>query len=117
MRNAMNYKLIGRIIGFILIIEALFLMPAWLISHAYHEGNAAFSILKSQIIILLAAGILVLITRDAKHNYYAKEGLVTTGFAWIAMSLFGVLPFYISKEIPSSPCALRRCSPKVGPKK
>ena len=101
MRNAMNYKLIGRIIGFILIIEALFLMPAWLISHAYHEGNAAFSILKSQIIILLAAGLLVLATRDAKHNYYAKEGLVTTGFAWIAMSLFGALPFYISKEIPS----------------
>ena len=101
MRNAMNYKLIGRIIGFILLIEAGFLIPAWGISLLYHEGNAAFSILKSQIIILIAGAVLLLLSRNAKHNFYAKEGLVTTGFAWLAMSLFGALPFYISKEIPS----------------
>lgn len=101
MRNAMNYKLIGKILGFILIIEALFLIPAWGISIGYHEANAAFSILKSQIIILLVAAVLVYVTRNAKHNYYAKEGLVTTGAAWILMSLMGALPFYISREIPS----------------
>jgi trk system potassium uptake protein TrkH len=71
MRNAMNYKLIGKILGFILIIEALFLIPAWAISLGYHEANAAFSILKSQIIILIAAAVLVYVTRNAKHNYYA----------------------------------------------
>ena len=101
MRNAMNYKQIGRIIGFILIIEGLFLVPAWGISLLYREGNAALAVLKSQIIILVAGSALLWITRDAKHNFYAKEGLVTTGFAWIALSLFGALPFYISREIPS----------------
>ena len=101
MRYAMNYKLISRIIGFILVCEALFMVPAWGISMLYHEANAAFSFLKSQIILLLAAGALLLASRGAKHNYYAKEGFVTTGFAWIVLSVLGALPFYISKEIPN----------------
>ncbi|MBR3203216.1 MAG: TrkH family potassium uptake protein [Solobacterium sp.] len=101
MRYAMNYKQIGKIIAFILILEAVFMVPAWGISLLYHEANAAFAFLKSQLIVLVAAGILLAITRDAKHNFYAKEGLVTTGFTWIALSLFGALPFWISREIPS----------------
>ncbi len=101
MRNAMNYKLIGRIIGFILVLEALFMVPAWGISLYYHEANAAFSLLKSQLIILLVAGTMIFFTRNAKHNYYAKEGMVTTGLVWIALSLLGALPFYISREIPA----------------
>ena len=101
MRYAMNYKQIGKIIAFILILEAVFMVPAWGISLLYHETNAAFAFLKSQLMVLVAAGILLAVTRDAKHNFYAKEGLVTTGFTWIALSLFGALPFWISREIPS----------------
>ncbi|MBO7703279.1 MAG: TrkH family potassium uptake protein [Solobacterium sp.] len=101
MRNAMNYRLIGRIIAFILILEALFLLPAWLISLFYQEPNAAFAIVKSQMIILIVASLLFVMTRNASFNFYAKEGFVTTGLAWIVLSLLGALPFYISREIPS----------------
>ncbi len=100
MRYAMNYKLIGKILGFILILEAIFMAPAWAISLLYHESNAAFAILKSQLITLLVAGILMALARNASHNFYAKEGLVTTGAAWIVLSLLGALPFWISREIP-----------------
>ncbi|MBR2793158.1 MAG: TrkH family potassium uptake protein [Solobacterium sp.] len=101
MRYAMNYKLIGRIIASLLVLEALFMVPAWGISLLHHETNGAFAFLKSQLIILIAAAVLWVITRNYSHNFYAKEGLVTTGFAWIALSLLGALPFYISREIPS----------------
>ncbi|MBR2676223.1 MAG: TrkH family potassium uptake protein [Solobacterium sp.] len=100
MRYAMNYKLIGKILAFILILEAIFMVPAWAISLLYHEANAAFAILKSQLITLLVAGCLMLAARNATHNFYAKEGLVTTGAAWIVLSLLGALPFWISREIP-----------------
>ena len=100
MRYAMNYKLIGKILAFILILEAIFMVPAWAISLIYHETNAGFAILKSQLITLLVAGILLLATRNASHHFYAKEGLVTTGAAWIVLSLLGALPFWISREIP-----------------
>lgn len=101
MRGAVNYRKIASIIGPILVIEALFMIPAWGISAALKETNAASAILKSQFIILAAAGVFYLISRNARDGFYAKEGLVTTGFAWIIMSALGCLPFYISREIPS----------------
>lgn len=100
MRGAMNYKKIAGIIGPLLVIEAIFMIPAWAISTGYHETRAAYAILKSMVIILCAAGILFLVSRNARSGFYAKEGLVTTGFAWIIMSALGCLPFYISREIP-----------------
>ncbi len=101
MRYAMNYRLIGRIIAPLLLIEAVFMIPAWGISMVHHEMNAAFAILKSQLIILVVGGILWVLTRRSEHGFYAKEGLVATGFAWLVLSLLGALPFYISREIPS----------------
>ena len=101
MRYAMNYRLIGRIIAFILIIEAIFMTPAAGISLLYHEANSALAIFKSMLIILIVAGILLYCTRKFSTNFYAKEGLVSTGVAWIALSMLGALPFYISRQIPS----------------
>ena len=101
MRNAMNYRMIARIISPILMIEAIFMIPAWAISYAGHEVNAADAIVKSQFIILVCAAVLYLLSRNARKGFYAKEGLVTTGFSWIVMSALGCLPFYISREIPS----------------
>ena len=96
----MNYKMMGRIIAPLLGIEALFMIPAMFISMHYHEVIAAKSILYTILIIALVASILYYACKDAKKGFYAKEGLATTGIAWIVMSLLGCLPFYISKEIP-----------------
>lgn len=101
MRNAMNYRMIARIISPILMIEAIFMIPAWAISYAGGEANAADAIVKSQFIIIACAAVLYLASRNARKGFYAKEGLVTTGFSWIIMSALGCLPFYISREIPS----------------
>lgn len=96
----MNYKMMGRIIAPLLGIEALFMIPAMFISMHYHEIIAAKSILYTILIIAIVASILYYACKDAKKGFYAKEGLATTGIAWIVMSLLGCLPFYISKEIP-----------------
>ncbi len=33
--------------------------------------------------------------------FYLKEGCITTALSWIFLSLFGALPFFLSREIPS----------------
>ena len=38
--------------------------------------------------------------RKAKQLFFVKEGLACVGLSWIAISLLGCLPFYISGEIP-----------------
>lgn len=98
----MNIRLILRIISYILFIEALLMAPSLLISLFLNEWTALSAFTKTLFIILTLALILYLSTRKASNDRFsAREGLVTTGLAWIIMSLAGCLPFYFSKEIPS----------------
>lgn len=96
----MNYKMLGRMISQILLVEALFMLPALYI--CVHDGNrmAIKGFVFSIIIIMAVAGVMFLICRNAQKKFYAREGLVCVGVSWILMSLLGCLPFYISKEIP-----------------
>ena len=52
--------------------------------------------------IALAVGFaLTLIFKPGSKVIYAKEGFVIVSLAWLALSIVGALPFYISGEIPS----------------
>ena len=97
----MNYKMMGRFIAQILSIEGVFMLPALIISLCYGENMAAKSFLITILAIIAIVGALFLICRGAPSAFYAKEGLVCVGVSWIALSLAGCLPFYISREIPS----------------
>ena len=97
----MNYKMMGRFNALILAIEAVFMLPAFLISLLGGEMRAAHAFLISMGIILLLAGLLALLCRKAKKDFYAREGLICVGSSWILMSLLGCLPFVISGAIPN----------------
>ncbi len=96
----MNYKMMGRFIGNILLVEAAFMLPAALISLGYGEYNAMWSFLAAVGIALAIAMVLRLLCKGAPSAFYAKEGLVCVAASWIVLSLVGCLPFYISREIP-----------------
>ena len=97
----MNFRMIGRIISFILIVEAAFMLPAMLLSAFGGQTRSATAFLITVGIILTAACALWLLSKKAKKGFYARDGLVCVGFSWIVLSLFGALPFVISGEIPS----------------
>ena len=46
----MNYRLIGKYIGFILLVEGIFLLPAIVVSAAYREPQSARAIAIAAII-------------------------------------------------------------------
>ena len=52
------------------------------------------------IAITLAAGIAFSVRKPENSTIYAKDGFVAVSLVWIAMSLFGALPFVISGDIP-----------------
>lgn len=97
----MNYKMMGRFISQILMVEALFMIPAGIISLCYGEYNTMLSFLASAGIALLVSLALHFLCKGAPSAFYAKEGLVCVGLSWIVLSLFGCLPFFLSREIPS----------------
>lgn len=96
----MNYKVIGRFISKILIVEAIFMIPALFISIFDGDNRASLSFVFSIFITLGVSAILFVACRGAKQRFFAKEGMVCVGIGWIALSLLGCLPFYISGEIP-----------------
>ena len=97
----MNYKITGRFIAQILILEGLFMIPAAAISVGYGEWHSVQSILATIALILLCWGALMLLCRKAPKTMGAKDGLVCVGLSWIVMSIFGSLPFWFSQEIPN----------------
>lgn len=97
----MNYRMMGKFISRILMVEAIFMIPALLISVFHEESEAVFGFLTGIVITVATALLLYLLCRKAKKGFYAREGLVCVGASWIVMSLLGCLPFYFSGEIPS----------------
>lgn len=97
----MNYKMMGRFIGHILLVEAGFMTVPLVISLAQKERMAAIGFAASFGIILVLALLLSMLCKGSEKGFRAREGLVCVGVSWIVMSLLGSLPFYISREIPS----------------
>jgi trk system potassium uptake protein TrkH len=95
----MNYQVIRNIIGYIMLVEAFFMLPALLISLFHGESGAVvgFSV---AIVLLLAIGMPMAMFRSKRRGLYAREGFVIVGLSWITVSVFGSLPFYISGAIP-----------------
>ncbi len=92
--------MIGRFISMILCVEAIFMIPALLISIFENETAAVKGFSSAIFITAIIAAILYLICCKAKHKFYAREGLVCVGIGWTVMSLLGALPFFLSREIP-----------------
>ncbi len=97
----MNYRMMGKFIYRILIIEWIFMIPALLISFYYNETNAVHGYLLSLAIIAGIVLLLYVVCKDAPSGFYAKDGLTCVGISWIVMGLLGCLPFYFSGEIPA----------------
>ena len=96
----MNYKMMGRFIGQIVLLEAVFMLPALFISVGYSETASVHGFLQTLIVLLALGGGLLLTCRKAGRLFGAREGLVCVGLSWVILSLLGALPFWLSGEIP-----------------
>ncbi len=94
----MNYRAVGRYLGQVLMIEALFMVPAVLVCAIYQEQAEARAFLVTTAITFGTGFLLSRLT--IREGIYAREGFVITALSWFAMSFFGALPFYFTGAIP-----------------
>ena len=88
----MNYKMVGRFMFLIIITEAIFMVPAWLISLVSGE-DASASAFAITIVGAMVVGLLGLMwCRKAERHFYAREGLVSAGLGCNESG--GMYPFY-----------------------
>ena len=72
-----------------------------LITSLIYKESCTKDFLISMGIALVVGFALTLIFKPGSKVIYAKEGFVIVSLAWLALSIVGALPFYISGEIPS----------------
>lgn len=87
-----NYSLVFRVIGWLLMIEAGFMLIPLATAVCYAEPDiTAFSISAA---ITFASGIaLTMGLRNGRGNMGKHEGFLLTALVWIVFSIFGMLPF------------------------
>ena len=94
----MNYRMICQILGRVLLIEAA-LMVLPLIAGIWY-GDSLWPFLLAIALTALAGFALVKI-KPRTEEIFAREGFAVVGLSWVAMSMFGALPFVFAGEIPN----------------
>ncbi|MGE4283244.1 MAG: TrkH family potassium uptake protein [Clostridia bacterium] len=96
----MNFAMVLKNLGILLICEALSMFPSLLVAATYEDGDVlAFAY---TIFIVTAVGcVLALLIKPKSKNIYARDGFAIVAIGWILISFFGSLPFVFSGVIPS----------------
>lgn len=96
-----NLRFVFKTLGFLLIIESLFMMIATIISFYYHEycGDAMLGCST----VTLIAGILLRLFgfENVERPIGKRESFLAVSLSWVVMSVFGMLPYYFSGTIPN----------------
>lgn len=97
----MNYRLLGKILGKIMILEAVLMLAPLAVSLVYKESFIHVIAFLIPIAILAVFGFLLQMTKPKRVNLYQKEGFALTAMVWLVMTLFGAIPFVINGDIPN----------------
>lgn len=100
MTRTFNTRMVFRTMGALLLIEAVFMTMALFVSLWYGEADSGVFLL-STIITLLAGVIGLLVGRRAESRMGEREGYVIVAMVWVVFSAFGLLPYYLSGQVPT----------------
>ncbi len=99
-KSEINFKLVSRLIGYLLLVESAALLFVTVITLIYHENDARYFIYSSLIALAIAL-LMIFLGRNAPSKAGKREGSLIVTFAWIFFSAIGALPFWMSGAIPS----------------
>lgn len=94
----MNRKMISYTLGIVLLSQAALMLLPLAVALWYKESVFCFLI---TIAALLVSGFILTRFKPKNKTIYSREGFHIVSLGWILMSLFGALPFFISREIPN----------------
>lgn len=97
----MNFGVIKKILGKILILLAALMVLPLIVSLIYQEGITYYIAYLIPIGALGLIGGLLNLKKNENSKMLAREGIIIVGLSWLLMSLFGCIPFILTKEIPN----------------
>lgn len=95
----MNYGIVLRVLGSILIVESMLMTPSMLI--AMSTGGVDRIPFLITIFITGLIGLLFTRVKKGDKKIGAKEGLFIVAAGWVIISILGALPLYLAGSTPS----------------
>ena len=95
-----NWRMVLRMLGILLLVEAFFMLTATIVSYIYKEDDFR-ALLESSLITAIMGGAWMLLGGKSEKLIDSGAGYILVSFVWIVFSFFGMLPFLLSKYIPS----------------
>lgn len=95
----MNVKITLKYFGYLLAIEGAFMLPSLIIALVCGEISSAMAFIITMAVLFLI-GVPLVFIKAGNPALYAKDGFFIVALSWIALSLFGAIPFTLSGAIP-----------------
>lgn len=95
-----HFKIISRIIGLLLLIEAFFMTGAFALS-LYNEEHIITAYLYTLAATVGAGSLFLYCGRGKERNISRKDGYIVVSLCWIIFSIFGSMLYIFSGYIPS----------------
>lgn len=99
MKRKFNYRFILKTLGFLLIIEALFMLLTAMVAFHYKEVAGDSFLLASGITLVSGIVFRLLGIEHEEHYIGKREGFLLVTLTWIILSAFGMIPYMHSGVI------------------
>ena len=96
----MNYRMILRLICYILRVEAVCLLPSLGISFFHGETGSVIGV-AATIVLSAVLSLSSFLLPPSDRQISAREGFLSVALCWVVVSLIGALPFCLSGAVPS----------------
>ncbi len=101
----MNKRLVIRLLGAILLLEAACMVPSLILALIYGDGDALAFVKTMGIMVVLGLPMRSF-AKPEHRDLRAREGFLIVALAWVILSIFGALPFMFGGMIPNFADAL-----------
>ena len=94
-----NFRIISKILGSLLFIEAFFMAWCVVIAFSYHEDDQ-MAFLMSMLVTFGSGFLFFLLGKDAENFLNRHDAFLLVTSVWVIFSLFGMFPFLIHGCLP-----------------
>src|SRR5665647_1696333 len=98
---SLNYSIIIKMTGLISLILGISMLPSLIVSFLYDAPSVSFAFGLSSIPLVVIGFLILFLTKNISKSFKVRDGYFAVTFCWIAASLLGAFPYYLSGTVAS----------------
>lgn len=98
---ALNYSIIIKMTGLISLVLGISMFPSLIVSLLYDDPSISFAFGISCIPLIIIGLLILFLTKNSSKSFKVRDGYFAVTFCWIAASLLGAFPYYLSGAVAS----------------